>query len=427
MELQLLENRFGFEPIKRKEDIKKLAEESKQIFPVFFRNENIHISVIKVPIELPVYRLSNGRTLSFQEEYIFQYEKVSDFFTRDLNSPEAQMAQHDLLRKLAENKGLFGHFKNPVNKQTEPIICTNNGVIVNGNRRMSCWRDLYYSDSSKYRHFQYVEVAILPECDEAAIEDVEHRLQIAPDMKDPYCWHAETKRMKMLRDERGLSREEISKIYAQYTDRDIDTRIDMFFYAEQYLENIGKAHLWSLVTDDEFAFEQLVKNRKSISNPEDKVLFQELSFATISKSKEGRLYGKIPEIKKYLPDIITALTDEFSSCVDQNVQEINDQLSLLGIAAQPQVSSAVLAKVVSLPDQQDLAVKLCEDVIDSQKALEKEAKNSEFFVDQVRKANTILKNAISISRGRTDVSTVGLQEQIAAIEGSLSQLKEWIK
>jgi hypothetical protein len=427
MELQLLKKCLGFEPIKRKEDIKKLAEESKQFFPVFFRNESIHIPVIKVPIELPVYRLSNGRTLSFQEEYVFQYEKDLDFFTRDLDSPEAQMAQHDILRKLAENKGLFGNFKNSTNKQIEPIICTNNGVIVNGNRRMSCWRDLYYSNSNKYRHFQYVDVAILPECDEAAIEDLEHRLQIAPDMKDPYCWHAEAKKMKMLRDERRLSREDISKIYVQYTDRDIDTRIDMLFYAEEYLENIGKAHLWSLVTGDEFAFEQIVKNRKSISNPEDKMLFQELSFATISKSEEGRLYGKIPEIKKYLPAIITALTDEFSFCIDKNSQETNDQLSLLGIVAQPRVSSASLAQVVSSPDNQDLAVKLCEDVIDSQKALEKEVKNSEFLVDQVRRANTILKNALSVSRGRTDVSTIGLQEQIAAVEGCLSQLKEWIK
>jgi len=423
----LAECNFGFEPIKRKEVIKQLVEDSKQPYSIFFRNEHTSVPVVKVPIQLPIYRLSNGRTLSFQEEYVVQHGQDINFFTRDQDSVEAQMAQHTILIKLAENKDLYGYFKNPNNKQTEPVFCTNSGVIVNGNRRMSSWRELYYSDANKYRHFQYIEVAVLPECDEAAIEDLEHRLQVIPDMKDPYCWHAEAKKLKMLRDERKLPKEMIINRYPQYSERDIDTRIEMLFYAEQYLESVGKSHFWSIVTGDEFAFGQFVKNRKALSNPEEKILFQELVFATITKSEVGRLYGKIPEMQKYFPDIISALFNEFSCSIDHNNQDANDQLALLGISEQPTISPVALARVVSLPDNQELAVKLCEDVIESQKVLEKEAKNATFLVDQVRKANTTLKNAISVSRGQADISTVGLQEQIVAIENTLLQLREWIK
>ena len=427
MENNLLENRFGYEPIKRKIEIKKLTDESKEFLPIFFRNEHITIPIIKVNIGLPVYRLSNGRTLSFQEEYVVKHKKSEDFFMRDIDSVEAQMAQHSILVELSRNKDLFGHFKKTENKQTEAVICTNNGIVINGNRRISCWRDLYYNDPNKYRHFQYINVAILPECDEDAIEDLEHQLQIAPDMKDPYCWHAEAKKIKILRDVRGLTKEEIAEIYTQYSPQDIDIRIDMFLYAEQYLEKIDKAHLWSYVTKDAHAFEQFVKNRKAILNPEDKILFQELSFATIFKSEVGRLYGKIPEIKKYLPEIKSGIVTEFSSSIAQHTQALSVQLSILGIPEKTQVSSAAIAKVVSEPDKQEQIVELCEEIIDGQKLLEREAKDSNFLVEQVRKANTILKKAIAVSQGRSDISTVGLQEQIMAIEISLNQLRIWKK
>ena len=47
-------------------------------------------------------------------------------------------------------------------KQTEPLLMTPDGIVINGNRRLAAMRELFQIDLSDYKSFQVVQVAILP-------------------------------------------------------------------------------------------------------------------------------------------------------------------------------------------------------------------------------------------------------------------------
>ena len=120
------------------------------------------LPIVRVPIELPKYRLANGRTSSLQAEYLAKNISVrDDIFSGDAELWDAQTAQHELLLLVVKKQDLRKTFEDPANKQIEPILLDEHGFVVNGNRRLCCWRDLYYQDSSRYGHFAYIDVAVL--------------------------------------------------------------------------------------------------------------------------------------------------------------------------------------------------------------------------------------------------------------------------
>lgn len=434
--------KFGYDQIEREIKIRKLIDESRNAnslksHTIKFMNQICDLPVITVPIELPMYRLKNGRTLTLQDEYLATHADIpDDFFTRDLNSPEAQEIQHSLLMKLNDCKEIMTVFKDPHNKQTEPIICTNEGFVVNGNRRLCCWRNLFYSEGGEtlYKHFEYIRIAILPECDEKAIDQLEADLQLAPDIEEDYIWHAEAKLMKNRRDNLGEDTPKIAEFYHLTSAREVEDRIEMLGYAEEYLRRNGWDRQWSRVTGDDYAFREFVKNRRNIQTPLEKTLFESLTFAYLTASKnegvEGRLYSKIPEIKKYLPEIIQGLSTEIEADdVDENnTPDQEDDFAILagnnGTATDTQIVD--LIRALADNDVQKEAVKITEDIITAQKIIEREKKGANFLFEQVKKANTYLQNALAMDLSRNDIATRGLEQQLSAIVQSVEKLKGWL-
>ena len=66
-----------------------------------FQNEHKKMPVHKVPIDLPKYRLENGRTISLQEEAIANNPKLETDFFNHVEDENVQEQQHKILLKLA--------------------------------------------------------------------------------------------------------------------------------------------------------------------------------------------------------------------------------------------------------------------------------------------------------------------------------------
>ena len=47
-----------------------------------------------------------------------------------------------------------------------------------------------------YDHFRYVDVIVLPKCEQKEIDELEARLQIERDIKSAYSWHAQATMLK---------------------------------------------------------------------------------------------------------------------------------------------------------------------------------------------------------------------------------------
>lgn len=124
-------SRFGWPKPKRTEEFTNLlAKPSGATERVVFQGQTIDIPIIRVPIDLPKYRMVNGRTASLQAEYLAKNPKArADLFSGDPELWDAQEAQHNLLIQLTKQADLSGFFDDPANKQVNPILLDENGFV----------------------------------------------------------------------------------------------------------------------------------------------------------------------------------------------------------------------------------------------------------------------------------------------------------
>ena len=112
------------------------------------------------------------------------------YFELGQENIEVQKIQHDILLKLSkDSKGPIYQELQRIRMQTQNIIITSDGIVVNGNRRLASMRNLFFSDPNLYKEFAYVNAIVLPaEATEEQIELLETELQLAPETKLEYSW-----------------------------------------------------------------------------------------------------------------------------------------------------------------------------------------------------------------------------------------------
>ncbi|WP_101910208.1 hypothetical protein [Marasmitruncus massiliensis] len=417
-------NNFGAPFLKRKSEIRKKCDETKTSHYVEFMGEYRALPVIEVRIEFAVYRLANGRTRPFQQEYLVKNPDIErDIFIKDHDSIDAQYAQHEILKQLVEEEGLLKAFRSDNLHQTEPIISTNSGVVVNGNRRLCAWRELYYSDRIKYKHFETIKMAILPECDERAIRDLEKRLQVQNSMRAEYRWHA----IALMASE-DIAQGIPSKDVAESLDKSVQAMnllIECREYAETYLKKKGHPDEWSLVDKDYYAFEKIVKGRKRLDTSGEKELFETLSFAFVEGSKDdGRLYEVIPNIAENLNKIAQGLEEKLN-ITPTTLQ--TEEISLLADPGDiPIDKPAIVASVIKNSNNLDLVRKITTNIITTQQQIKQERDAGNFLLNQVSKAASLLTEAATIGLDASDINTQGVAKHLKTIQQKVNIILAWL-
>lgn len=392
--------KFGLPLPHRLEELDKLRKvPGIPTLPMNFLGQDIHLPILRIPINLPKYRMANGRTVSSQEEYLAKNSKRGDFFMGDPELLEAQEAQHGLLLALAKqgdkDKNLIEHFKDPANKQ-EPdkvLLLNEYGFVVNGNRRLATWRHLYADDAKKYEHFAHVSAVVLPHCAEIDLDRLEASLQIKPDLKADYTWDAEANMMFQKRKRDNFSDKDIANLY-DMKESEVREYIDMRFYAADYLVSRGKENYWSLVSKHEYAFRNLVSGRYKIAKAGEQELFKQAAFTLIDRSGEagGRLYETIPGIQEYLPQIKSKLQEKFQVKAAADDKALEDLFGGLGGGGDIDIP---LASVIQKPENSDAAREIIVEVIESQKQLKKEAKDANHLIKRCADAHAKLNEGLS--------------------------------
>ncbi|SOY54128.1 conserved hypothetical protein [Cupriavidus taiwanensis] len=410
-------SRFGWPKPKRTEEFARLL--SQQVGAterVVFQGKTIDIPIIRVPIELPKYRLANGRTASLQSEFLAKNAKIrSDIFSGDPELWDAQESQHNLLLQLAKQADLGRYFEDTGNQQVNPILLDESGFVVNGNRRLATWRELLHKEPGKYDHYQHIDVAVLPHCEEKEIDRLEARLQISKDIRADYSWDAQANMMLAKQKRDGFSNKELAELY-DIKETEVEELFDMRSYAEEFLKSRGKPQHWSLVADSEFAFKKMVAARPKIASIGKQQVFKEAAFILIEKPDEAgsRLYEAIPAVLESLDEVKNKLLENFTVGVAEPVDDALTDLFGGGLAAPGEDPRDLpLAKEMQKPENTDAARKIIVEVIESQKQLKKDAKNASYLLECCTKAHAILTAAVK----------EGLRPE-SKLEGVLKQLDE---
>ncbi len=313
------ENLLGMPLIQRRDYISALKKGNpiNQIF--IFSGEGTpkeqKVDVYMVNIEVPIYRLKNIRTKSPQLTYIAKNSLNQGFFSNDPEDRQALRAQHELLLTIADSKDDKSHLKafreRDYDKQN-PMMMTSEGVLVNGNTRMSAIRHLYNQNKVDYRRYESVPIAILPhDFGERDFRALELHLQINPDIKKDYSWISEALDCKE-RISEGYSLDELTEAYGR-TKKDIGypkNLLDQIITADLFLSKLGKVNDYDSLEKDQWALQAWAEWRNAHSNDEIKKRLIDIECFQIIKSKselsekgiKGDLYknikSKISEFKK---------------------------------------------------------------------------------------------------------------------------------
>ncbi|SDK39308.1 hypothetical protein [Bradyrhizobium ottawaense] len=156
-----------------------------------FENTPTSLKVIRIPLNLPIYRMANGRTATQQLAYVSEKGLHADYFAKGEENEAVQQIQHEILKKFAKDgteqiTPIIDVLKR--DQQREPIWITPRGLVINGNRRLAAMRELYTESPTDYAEFAHVECAVLPALTAEQIVEIEIRLQMTPETKLPYGW-----------------------------------------------------------------------------------------------------------------------------------------------------------------------------------------------------------------------------------------------
>lgn len=410
---------FGWPFPRRKELLESLKEEkTEKTFPITFQGETRHLAMHRIPIEMPKYRLDNGRTAAHQAEYLAKNPEVpKDFFSADKELELCQTVQHTILKSLINDEGLFEFFKE--NKQIEPLILSDQGFVVNGNRRICAMRVLLETDPSKFSHFKHVEVCVLPPADAKDIDELEAILQVRKDIKSEYKWTSLAYMFRLRKQNHNYTDEDLGRLY-EMKDTEVRELLDMLDYGEQYLNDRNQSGQYHLLDKEEFAFRALRKSRMQIKEEDKKDVFEKISFCLIDEWDGGRVYQAIPDVKKYFEEIAPAIRNEFDLPYDEKEEDEKEEDLLGGGAGKYEDVLEVLKE----KNNHSSLREVIKDVFFSEKTKERESKEKNFVALQIKKANTALleaKNAIT-----EETPKEGIENQVEATYKSLEYIRDWL-
>lgn len=252
-------------PVIRIERIKVQASQSNSTYPfAHFQNKVQTLPVVRLPIGLPIYRMANYRTRAEQLTYIREKNKPSDFFENGQEDQSAQQVQHDILFLFAQ-RGIGGNVI-PIadvlkeSSQHEPILITADGVVVNGNRRLSAMREIYNSGKEEFSH---IDCMVLPDyATKDEIREIEVRLQMTPQTLLPYDWICEGIAINELI-QMGMPKENVADLLRKRP-VELENHILALQHAELYLaDRLGKPRDYSEVLDKEQMFGDMAKGLKT--------------------------------------------------------------------------------------------------------------------------------------------------------------------
>ncbi|MDC0199909.1 hypothetical protein OAJ83_03565 [Candidatus Nitrosopelagicus sp.] len=209
------------------------CEENDSI-PVNLKGEKKRLQVYRLPIELLYYNIRNGR---FAAEYINEVKKQGG----ELKPEDKEDAKKikNLLWNLDvnESKRTYDDIKD--RGQWLPGIITEDGYVIDGNRRMTILSKLFEDTSND--EFKFIKVGRLPgDVDKNDLWKLEAGIQLG---KDEILRYGPMNELLKLRQgvNAGITTSEIAKTLYGIDDKDeIELKLDRLERIDEYLVHVGK-------------------------------------------------------------------------------------------------------------------------------------------------------------------------------------------
>jgi hypothetical protein len=320
---------LGYSIHKRLEEIKKLEHNPhKPVVKETLRisdDDSAPYTKYSIPLGLPKYRIQNTRTLGHQIEYA-QVNKKPKVFD-DSESDNAQIAQHSILNEMLSENNLKSYFE-AGRKQKDALVLTLDGFVISGNRRLCCWRELYEKDSTKYSHFEFIDVCVLEfPNDSPHIDKIEALQETDESIQSKFAWFPIVMRFERILngyDDPIDGYRRIINLYknSKYITHSYESKrieqinhwINTGTLAREMMEG-GQVDL-NFVNDNEFVFREWNNGSSKLqtTKPMDESLYDEMAKQIVLVNpktvKIGRKYSFIKKIVENFQKLKTRLIEE---------------------------------------------------------------------------------------------------------------------
>lgn len=293
----------------RRKRLTEARTESESSELVFYQGGYRHFPVVHVPIDLPVYRASNGRLAVMKAEYVKTHSVDPKFFENGEQSPEVQSALFEMLIEVAKSPDapIYQELRN-IRIQAQRLLLTSDGIVVDGNRRLASMRALYEADPETFGQFSTVEAIVLPEdASNVDIELIEANRQLAPDTKLAYGWIDRRLKLRYHRYALDLSPKVIRETYRLTSEKQLYSELEELELAETYLDDyLGMPRNYKLIERAEEFFAGLRNQLAEKHDDKMKRIWQLIGFAMIKEAETQAITARdyhpfVPPKFGYMP------------------------------------------------------------------------------------------------------------------------------
>jgi hypothetical protein len=338
-----------------------------------FRGDKATLKVISLPVDLPVYRMDNCRTYSEQQDFLAKETREKTFFSKGQELSSVQSVQHTILVKLAKRESTsVSSIIEVLSKEGQrgPLLITNTGVVVNGNRRLSAIRELYASDESITSKWGHVKCLVLPsDTSPDEVDDIEANEQARPQTKLEYDWIGDAQLIR-----RQVNKSRTPKQVADQIRRsegDVKNLLQAIDEADLYLnEWAGKPGQYSIVSGNaEQIFGDLPKRLAGKSVPlqnASRVIAWSL-FDNPDKVP-GRLYAYNAAFGKLAEVVLTNVAEQLGIQGDSDADDESDgdfAIDIEGPKADADYSAVIdaLTNDATRADAVETLIEVCQSAI----------------------------------------------------------------
>lgn len=218
-----------------------IDSELQQFFPLSLKGQKKTLKVFHLPIDYLFYNIRNGR---FAAEYKELIKREGGFLEPEKPEDAKKIKQMLLELDKTETTRTYNDLK--VRGQWNCGVITEDGYVIDGNRRMSIISKLY--DDTGLEQWKYIDVARLDE--PISAEDLwmlEAGIQLG---KDEIVRYGPINELLKLREgvSAGLSEKSIlSTLYGYEDEQEIKLKLKRLDLIEQYLRFIGRPEQFSHV------------------------------------------------------------------------------------------------------------------------------------------------------------------------------------
>jgi len=412
-----------FNPMPPGERKSLLARASQDVTPDFFvplPDGLQRLPVVQVPVGFPVYRFDNGRLIAELHEHVHQTGGSLEALRQNADSSETQALLHQLLMShAADERGPIQQELRRLRQQTEPLLVTADGIVLNGNRRLAAMRNLLAEDPETFACYAEIAVAVLPaDSAPADMEFIEAALQMAPETKLRYGWVNRRLKLRRQVEVLKLPRDWVLNAYQITDSEQLDRELAELELAEAFLtDRLGQPEHYAAIANAETFFTALNTQLHAIT-PRLRPVWQSIGFAMIAArvglgNALSGIFPFEPPEPKHLPSLALRRFAQDKLHVEDAAPEGNTA-----------ASAALLDDLRTFFDgcspEDDSALR---DLIEVMRVLREEQREAEkpaAMLQRIRRARHLM-DRLSPER-LTDAQRSMLRSEVAAIQAQANHL-----